>query len=130
VVPHSANISSLAIYVFTPRLDTQSHHSPYLLLCDSEHKNIDSPHDVHPVTFYSHTLLGAELNYNTHDKELCDGIGQGQWSDMVQRGLRMRRKLGELLIEKKLACMPAGVVSPGTQSCANDKGPPRKEVGG
>ncbi len=26
--------------------------------------------DVHPVAFYSHTLTGAELNYNTHDKEL------------------------------------------------------------
>jgi len=26
--------------------------------------------DVHPVAFYSHTLLGSELNYNTHDKEL------------------------------------------------------------
>jgi len=26
--------------------------------------------DVHPVAFYSHTLSGSELNYNTHDKEL------------------------------------------------------------
>jgi hypothetical protein len=26
--------------------------------------------DVHPVAFYSHTLTGVELNYNTHDKEL------------------------------------------------------------
>jgi hypothetical protein len=26
--------------------------------------------NIHPVVFYSHTLLGAELNYNTHDKEL------------------------------------------------------------
>jgi hypothetical protein len=32
--------------------------------------------------------------------------------------------------QKKLACMPAGVVSPGTRSCADDKGPLRKEVGG
>ena len=26
--------------------------------------------DVHPVAFYSRTLTGAELNYDTHDKEL------------------------------------------------------------
>jgi len=26
--------------------------------------------DVHPVTFYSCTLLGSELNYNTHNTEL------------------------------------------------------------
>jgi len=26
--------------------------------------------DIHPVAFYSHTLLGSELNYDTHDKEL------------------------------------------------------------
>ena len=26
--------------------------------------------DVHPVTFFSCTLMGAELNYDTHDKEL------------------------------------------------------------
>ena len=26
--------------------------------------------NVHPVAFYSHTLTGSELNYNTHDKEL------------------------------------------------------------
>jgi len=26
--------------------------------------------NVHPVTFYSHTLTGAELNYDMHDKEL------------------------------------------------------------
>jgi hypothetical protein len=60
----------------------------------------------------------------------CDGIGQGRWSDMVRHSSRMRRKLGELPIEKKLACALAGVMSPGTWSCADDKGPPRKEVGG
>ena len=26
--------------------------------------------EIYPVVFYSHTLTGAELNYNTHDKEL------------------------------------------------------------
>src|SRR5258708_1553369 len=26
--------------------------------------------DIHPVAFYSHTLMGAELNYDTHNKEL------------------------------------------------------------
>ena len=26
--------------------------------------------EIHPVAFYAHTLLGAEFNYNTHDKEL------------------------------------------------------------
>jgi hypothetical protein len=26
--------------------------------------------EVHPVAFFSHTLMGAELNYNTHNKEL------------------------------------------------------------
>ncbi len=26
--------------------------------------------DVHPVAFYSRTLTGAELNYDTHDEEL------------------------------------------------------------
>jgi hypothetical protein len=26
--------------------------------------------DIHLVAFYSHTLLGAQLNYDTHDKEL------------------------------------------------------------
>jgi len=26
--------------------------------------------DIHTVTFYSHTLSGSELNYDTHDKEL------------------------------------------------------------
>ena len=26
--------------------------------------------EVYPVTFHSHTLTIAELNYNTHDKEL------------------------------------------------------------
>jgi len=26
--------------------------------------------DIHPVAFYSHTLLGSELNYDTHNKEL------------------------------------------------------------
>jgi hypothetical protein len=31
--------------------------------------------------------------------------------------------------EKKLACTPAGVVSPGTQLCANNKGSPREEMG-
>lgn len=26
--------------------------------------------DIHPIAFLSHTLTGAELNYDTHDKEL------------------------------------------------------------
>jgi len=25
---------------------------------------------LHPITFHSHTLAGAELNYNVHNKEL------------------------------------------------------------
>ena len=29
-----------------------------------------SDSDIHPVAFYSRTLTGAELNYDTHDKEL------------------------------------------------------------
>ena len=26
--------------------------------------------DIHPVTFHSHSFNSAELNYDTHDKEL------------------------------------------------------------
>jgi hypothetical protein len=44
------------------------------------------------------------------------------WSNVVQCGSRVRRKLGELLVEKELTCMPAGVVSLGTQLCADNKG--------
>ena len=29
-----------------------------------------SDNEIHPIAFYSHTLSGAELNYDTHDKEL------------------------------------------------------------
>jgi hypothetical protein len=55
------------------------------------------------------------------------------WSNMVQHG--PTRSKGEEKAqrasdtEKKLACMPAGVVSPGTQLCANNKGSPREEMG-
>ena len=31
---------------------------------------VHSNGEVHPVAFYSHSLHAAELNYNTHDKEL------------------------------------------------------------
>jgi hypothetical protein len=41
----------------------------------------------------------------------------------------VRRKFRELPIEKKLTCMLAGVVSPGTQLCTDNKGSLRKEVG-
>jgi hypothetical protein len=61
--------------------------------------------------------------------ELVRGDGP-TWPDTVRCSSRMRRKLGELPIKKKLACALAGAVSPGTWSCADDKGPPRKEVGG
>ena len=26
--------------------------------------------ELHPITFHSHTLTGAKINYNIHDKEL------------------------------------------------------------
>jgi hypothetical protein len=50
-------------------------------------------------------------------------------SDVVQHNLRVRRKLREFLVERELTCMPAGIVSLGTRSCADDKGSPKKEVG-
>ena len=31
---------------------------------------VNEDNEVHPVTFYSHTFTTAELNYDTHDKEL------------------------------------------------------------
>jgi len=31
---------------------------------------VNEENEVHPVTFHSHTFTMAELNYNTHDKEL------------------------------------------------------------
>jgi len=31
---------------------------------------VNEDNEVHPVTFYSHTFTIAELNYDTHDKEL------------------------------------------------------------
>jgi len=31
---------------------------------------VNKDNEVHPVAFYSHTFTAAELNYNTHDKEL------------------------------------------------------------
>jgi hypothetical protein len=57
--------------------------------------------------------------------------GEGMMgSDGVQCDLKVRRRLRELLIKKKkLACVLAGVVSPGTQSCANNKGSLRAEMG-
>jgi hypothetical protein len=50
-------------------------------------------------------------------------------SYIVRRDLRVRRKLREFLVKRELACMPAGIVSPGTRSCTNDKGSLKKEVG-
>jgi hypothetical protein len=51
------------------------------------------------------------------------------WSNTVQHGSRVRRKLREFPVERELACTPAGIISPGTQLCANDKGSPKEEVG-
>jgi hypothetical protein len=51
------------------------------------------------------------------------------WSEVVRCNSRVRRKLRELPVKKKLTSTPAGVVSLGTQSCANDKGSLRKEMG-
>jgi len=31
---------------------------------------VNEENEVHPVVFHSHTFIAAELNYNTHDKEL------------------------------------------------------------
>jgi len=31
---------------------------------------VNEDNEVHPVAFHSHTFTAAELNYNTHDKEL------------------------------------------------------------
>ena len=31
---------------------------------------VNKDNKVHPVAFHSHTFTTAELNYNTHDKEL------------------------------------------------------------
>jgi len=31
---------------------------------------VNKDNEVHPVAFHSHTFTAAELNYNTHDKEL------------------------------------------------------------
>jgi hypothetical protein len=51
-------------------------------------------------------------------------------SDGVQCDLKVRRRLRELLIKKKkLTCTLAGVISLGTQLCANHKGSPRMEMG-
>jgi hypothetical protein len=59
------------------------------------------------------------------------GMVQGgpRWSNIVRRNSRVRRKLRELPVEKELACALAGIVSLGTWSCADNKGPPKKEVG-
>jgi hypothetical protein len=64
---------------------------------------------------------------------ICDGIGQRQRSDVVRRG-PMRSEGGEKAwrassTERKLTCMPAGVVSPGTRLCADNKGSPREGMG-
>jgi hypothetical protein len=50
-------------------------------------------------------------------------------SDIIQHDSRVRRKLREFPVERELTCAPAGIVSPGTQSCADDKGSLKKEVG-
>ena len=31
---------------------------------------VNEENKVHPVTFYSHTFIAVELNYNTYNKEL------------------------------------------------------------
>ena len=31
---------------------------------------VNEDNEVHPVAFHSHTFTAAELNYNTHNKEL------------------------------------------------------------
>ena len=31
---------------------------------------VNKDNEVHPVAFHSHTFTAAELNYDTHDKEL------------------------------------------------------------
>jgi hypothetical protein len=55
--------------------------------------------------------------------------GDPVWSEVAQHGLRVRRKLREFPVERELTCALAGIVSPGTQSYANDKGSPKEEVG-
>jgi hypothetical protein len=51
------------------------------------------------------------------------------WSEVARRDLRVRRKLREFPVERELTCMPAGITSPGTWSCTDNKGSPKKEVG-
>jgi hypothetical protein len=51
------------------------------------------------------------------------------WSDVVRHGSRVRRKLREFPVERELTCAPAGIISLGTQSCADNKGSPKEEVG-
>jgi hypothetical protein len=50
-------------------------------------------------------------------------------SDVIQCNSRVRRKLREFPVERELTCMLAGIVSPGTWLCTDDKGSPKKEVG-
>jgi hypothetical protein len=51
------------------------------------------------------------------------------WSNVIQHNSRVRRKLREFLVERELACVLAGIISLGTQSCTDDKGSLKKEVG-
>jgi hypothetical protein len=50
-------------------------------------------------------------------------------SDVVRHDSRVRRRLREFPVERELACMLAGIISPGTWSCTDDKGSLKKEVG-
>jgi hypothetical protein len=87
---------------------------------------------LHWVMLDQHWTFSFNQFHHTWPKGVMESVkgNDPAWSEVVQHSLRVRRELRELPVNKELASMLAGVVSLGTQSCANDKGPLRKEVGG
>ena len=65
-----AFVSAPVLHHFDPTLPpiVETDASDYAIAGILSHRTDDG--DVHPVAFFSRTLTGAELNYDTHDKEL------------------------------------------------------------
>jgi hypothetical protein len=82
----------------------------------------DNPHFVFvpPILDLLKHSYSPKLTFTTSEVEVRCGLTRSKGEEKAQRASDT---------EKKLTCTPAGVISPGTQLCADDKGSLREEMG-